>query len=1207
MTDSDEKATSPRASAVDSAMVEQAATTIRQSRRARRLLMLLAPAILAVLTVFTPAVAIAAGDGELQIGTAVYTETGRHVITGDTPVGAGTDGSMLLADGTILADGGTGASGAMTISQCGSIEENRSFSPVVRWAASGAYQEHHNSLSDDILRTMGRSIPAAFAMTASIPGDIGQAAWGMTAQITGFASDFCPIVSMGPRIDLLAGTIGQVVISSGLGAVLVAITVGLIAWRLVIGIRQGAGALKAAARSLVVPLIMGALLVTMVGAATSGLTNRDEAQGIYEPQVMSPGWLLTKTSETLGAVINVPMSALSNETVTESALSPATLASSEARAPGSCTGTVNTWRGSLAKDRHDVSPATDGISDLWSYSGIPYYVNYQFGGDDNALGWYAYCRVLDANANVYVAGDLEDTDMIDGTWHETFRKDYELTGTGGLNIMDSGALPKMKVTGEDQDQLNDAAILGWMICRTEDGGQHWTLIDGATNISGEGGFLSSGEEVTTQTCADWWTANNEDEVPVALKLEPGEEGVVDTGNADLDEALLTLHSTPKVPTADGVGLMLSGIVALIVFGAVSLVVMVSKVGVIVMGLFMIGAVIVGMWADTGQHVKRFGLRTLGLLLVTVVAQAVFVVIAVVSKILLSIGGSFFLGSVAMMAAWSALAPVVAIFILHYGAKSLIGTSPFTLQGAKTLATKGIDPGMLEGIASGASGLADRVRGGRRDRPRITSEDMMRSGRAQVSGAPPGKHDAIGAMNPAGEAHLVPAAGEQPAMVVGGPNAAAGAHGQGAAQRPKSQELGSMVASLGEARSGRGKGGKGTASLLNQVGHAADDAAKSARKDSRYGRIAGLAAGTGAAFGATGRGIASSVREGIADRRVLAAQRRDEWDKLSTLEKAARRTGQAGTFARGIGTSAWQNKGKLALAAGVGAVTVASAGTAAPALALGALAASGYGAKRAAGRAVTHPERARERHALAERAIHGMGSGSALAQRVQASEERQQLSAQASDARRYASGAAGAIGGGSPMHQRILDRVSNPLGGRSGADAVLAQRLQQEQERQHRQAELARSAAEAENRSATVERDEPVRKVASSSDEPVSRPTDPAAPKTGSLTPAQLGGQEMAHRTLPGGQDRQVPARPEASSSGSGSLDQSSNAPVPPPAPPREWVQDAPEPAPAPTERPGASRAGQDRPAAPSSPKPEAGTGPAALGGPAAPDREERDQ
>lgn len=1044
---------------LDRPSLDAAASTLRTSRLLRRLLTALTPLVLAALMIVTPTVAVAAGTAELQIGDAVYTQTGRHELTGDAPVATSTDGAAVLADGTLVAapmDSAEETSEEGTVTRCGSIDGNSSFTPVVRWASTGAYQEHHNSLSDNILKSAGRAIPAAIAMVSSIPGDIGQASWGMAAQITGFSTDFCPIVSMGPRVDLLAGTLGNVVVSSGLGALLIVVSVGLASWRLVAGWRQGTGALKAAARSLLVPILMGSLLVIMIAPAMSGTTKTDEVTGVYDPPAMTPGWVLTNTTQALGAVVNVPLQALSNERVTETGfdLSAGPI---DGGGPGSCMATTDAWANSPSSARTDASPATEAISDLWAHAGTRYYVAYQFGSADNPIGWYSYCRVLDANAGVYANTDAPETEAIEGTWHEAFRDDYELAGTGGnLNLMDAGALPRMQVTGEDQDQIDGAAILGWMVCRPDASSDPWSLVDGAENITGEGSLFSTGESISAEDCGQWWSANTVDEIPDSMLLKPGSEGVVDTGNADLDEALKTLHSTPSVPASDGFGLMISGLAALLVFGVVSAVIMVSKIGVVVMGIFMILAIVIGMVAGTGHHLKRYALSTVGLLLVTVLAQAAFVVIAVLSKILLALGSAFFSGSVFMMAAWAALAPLLAVLLLHFGTKSLIGTSPFTLRGAKTLATKGVDPGMLAGMAalgSSGAGMLYRARAARQDRQLSSKSDGMRSSAGQaVAGG--GKHDAVGAMAPAGAA----ASGGALASGGGIRDRSDADPGQpvGRSGRAQKQSLGSMMDSLRRGREKAGADGAdgGGSGSLHEVGTAADAAAHNTAAASKHGpgagaltgALAGVKAGAGQARSSAGRVIS----ENRADRKVLAAQRRDRWNRMSSLEKVAHRTGQVGSAAKGVGASAWKHKKKLAVAGGAGTVVALSAGTAAPALALGTLAASGYGAVKGVGLASSHGDRSRARHMLAEQAIHGMGEGSALGQRTRRRAERRALSAHRAEQSGYASQLTGSAEPTS-LSQKVLSGIgalgAPRDGALRGADAAVERRLATETQRQ----------------------------------------------------------------------------------------------------------------------------------------------------------------
>lgn len=1098
----------------------QSTSVLRSSRHGRTLLKAIAPFVILVGLFLGPPAALAAGDAELQIGNTVYSGTEAHYVDPGDEIAQNEAGDRLLADGTlsdangiILADDGDDAKkairGAQKAAQAGDAatatevtctvaNNDDRFSPIVRWGVSGAVNKHHQSLHGfkgiDGIGTAIIEVPklAAGGIT-SMPGWIGNSLWGATAKFTTFAIDSCPMKTMGPSIDETTSKIGHAALDSGVVAVIVVLSLILVAWQFVKAARGGA--VKPLLMKLLVPAILGALLVTMVNGASKSTTpeemNKPNGPS-YHAGFMSPGWIVTKTTSTLNGVVDGSMKGLntlgSSDVVDEKLMRPAGKSDGD-QIPMSCGPTMK----QRAKDYGTItSPASKSLSGLWEKAALPYYVDYQYGGADNAYGWKTYCRTLDFQSGTMndaeskggpmkdVVKMLKEKGVLDekaGTEDVEWQFDaYRRKGVspdskpdGGeptkMSLKDAGPGPKFGWSGNTEEATQaaqDASMIGWLVCEPIDE-THWRVADGAKNLRGvdkdvfdswkwkytPGGVVgklaydqvkkskakkdpeAESDALSPAACETWWSSNTP---PRSMLIDGGTGDQVVTGNGELDEALAAIHSPASPDPVAGYALAGSGLIALVVFGGLSLVLLVSKIGVAVFGLFLIAAFLIGMWTGaedkTVKFLKKFG----GLLIVTVVAQAIFVLVASLSAVMMQLGSSWFGSSTVLTTLWCGAAPALAMILLHVASKQIVGTSPFTFKGMKSMATKGIDPSMALGLGTAAAGAKALWNRGRAKRAGGDhGEYGMRTGgtavadRSGASKSGHGKHDGIGAMDTSDKANaskVDPTAGMEQVGTQQGKAALA-------AQKRKKK------AAIGTDKDGK---------ALTPWSVVRDAKAEGRRGEGHEGRGA-LQAGAAGVMSQLGQ----MRQAGKADRKILAAQRRADWaagggllgstgsvaygaHRAGQIAKTAVRTPLSG--AKRAGSWALHNKKKVAAMGVLGAAALPLGVAAAPvALAGGALALGTV----AGGKAIaSRGERIQQRRVLADQALANGGTQRILAQQAQRKEKKLEGIAQANADRK----------------QRALDKAARTnreyvpprqrkteLG---GADTQVQQRIQQTQ-------------------------------------------------------------------------------------------------------------------------------------------------------------------
>ncbi|RUP87125.1 hypothetical protein D8M36_00570 [Dermabacter sp. HSID17554] len=143
------------------------AKTLTHAKRLSRFAVIAAVIFAALTLVITPARALAHGEGVLQIGNEALTGEGMGAVGESTPVPRGSDGSVVLADGTF-------DSSTSTTSKCyGNVSSQNRFVPVIRWTSNNAIGKFQTKPPSGFFEDIQNTIDSALNMASMIPALVG--------------------------------------------------------------------------------------------------------------------------------------------------------------------------------------------------------------------------------------------------------------------------------------------------------------------------------------------------------------------------------------------------------------------------------------------------------------------------------------------------------------------------------------------------------------------------------------------------------------------------------------------------------------------------------------------------------------------------------------------------------------------------------------------------------------------------------------------------------------------------------------------------------------------------------------------------------------------------------------------------------------------------------------------------------------------------
>jgi len=569
--------------------------------------------------------------------------------------------------------------------------------PIDRWSSAASASQHTRLDANfgDMTQKVQRGAIDSMAFAA------GNTMWQAATELTGFATRFCLLDTMGLSADKGAATLGNAIMSSGLVAAIVGFGLLLLLWRTA---RRGSPAdmWKNVTKTVI---ILGLFGILIAGAAqTTGTDPGKNNQGASDNHTTfgtgSPGWFADRVNRTVSSLASVPAESLASQS--------ATLVNPDNVDGGSLScntylknlhdAYTSSYGGSAASNLQAAIPLT--LSSMWENSGMVAWRNAQFGAE-NPYSIQMYCRQLENIAGAKVtlppgtkgtAADLANTQFaLSGVSSPGANKDSAAwVMPGGLEV--------------------DRAMVAWAACRSADGGATWTVDPGWAGVKDN--------RITSTNCKDWWTKpllgdNSFSPSKTGFNWEDSETDIAKNaaGQPGVQNFLLNWHGNANsAATVVALTFAASSLIILLVFGVLALAIIIAKVAAIVMILVALLVLLIALIPSKGDSNKAlaFGKFYVGLTIFAFGIQFLFALISLVTGFLVIAGArQFGAGSILSMI-WTGFAPVTAVVVLHLiFTKVMKVPSPFKPTAA--LAYGAAAGGIGAGVVSGVNKMANQAK------------------------------------------------------------------------------------------------------------------------------------------------------------------------------------------------------------------------------------------------------------------------------------------------------------------------------------------------------------------------------------------------------------------------------------------------------------------------------------------------------------------
>ena len=567
--------------------------------------------------------------------------------------------------------------------------------PIDRWSSAASASQHTRLDANfgDMTQKVQRGAIDSMAFAA------GNTMWQAATELTGFATRFCLLDTMGLSADKGAATLGNAIMSSGLVAAVVGFGLLLLVWRTA---RRGSPAdmWKNVTKTVI---ILGLFGILIAGAAqTTGTDPGNNNQGASDNHTTfgtgSPGWFADRVNRTVSSLASVPAESLASQS--------ATLVNPDNVEGGSLScntylknlhdAYTKSYGGSAASNLQAAIPLT--LSSMWENSGMVAWRNAQFGAE-NPYSIQMYCRQLEniAGAKVTLPPNTK------GTAADLANTQFALSG-----VSSPGANPASAAWVMPDGLQVDRAMVAWAACRSADGGATWTVDPGWAQVKGDAG--GTPEAITPQNCTDWWTKpllgnNSFSPSKTGMNWEDNATAIAQNaaGQPGVQNFLLNWHGNANsAATVVALTFAASSLIILLVFGVLALAIIIAKVAAIVMILVALLVLLIALIPSKGDSNKAlaFGKFYVGLTIFAFGIQFLFALISLVTGFLVIAGArQFGAGSILSMI-WTGFAPVTAVVVLHLiFTKVMKMPSPFKPSAALAYGTAagGIGAGVGMGI------------------------------------------------------------------------------------------------------------------------------------------------------------------------------------------------------------------------------------------------------------------------------------------------------------------------------------------------------------------------------------------------------------------------------------------------------------------------------------------------------------------------------
>lgn len=657
-------------------------------------------------------------------------------ITSQSINAATTDGGECVSPEDLSAADAESAGGAQG--------QRLKYLPLNRWG--GATSSLHSRLDTGIAGT--GNVPQRMMRGAIQPTmmSIGDAMWSITGGLVTFASEYSVLDKAGCTADAAAASLGTALMS-GLVPIFAGVGLILLFWK---AARSGNSDTGKQITRMVVTL--GVFAVLLNGASKTAAT------GTISPG--SPAYLAVTMDGVVTAVAAAPTAAMNNNMPTAQAFgTTGTINESDAT---HCSNYIAALRDKYSEGsavyRTAKAQIPMSISAMWEQSGLMSFVNVQF-GSKNPYGQASFCRYLDRKAGIRVEDQQEMLTTVGGP-------------RGGREELFAGT----------NNNTEDQAGVFWAACQ----------YNGSWSVRGEWEAVtgSKGEEdhrPTAESCEKVWAEWGAKESNTGFEWSDSPTNIEKRTDAarSVRNFMLTWHGdSPADGLAVSVVYVISSVIVLLVFGLISIGIIIAKsVGVVmvVMVFLMLAVAMLPSQGETTKLVKFFKFW-LGMTFYSAGLMFILGLVALITSFVNQVGLTTFGAGSLMSILWMGFAPVTAIVLLHVVFRHAVGVpSPFKpgsalayggmAAGAGAALGVGLDRSLRRGrgMASGyARGMA-RGHGMKTGRGKTKPGDQ----RMPTGGRPSGAAPAPGVAAPA-------VAGAATATAAGGAAGAAGAPAAGGA-------------------------------------------------------------------------------------------------------------------------------------------------------------------------------------------------------------------------------------------------------------------------------------------------------------------------------------------------------------------------------------------------------------------------------------------
>lgn len=557
---------------------------------------------------------------------------------------------------------------AETINLCASSGAASSkLLPVNRW--QGATNELHSRLEGGLdvgsfMGTIHRDFIVGSAMS------FGNFLWSQGANMAEFSIGFCMLDKLGGTVDLMAATIGDMLIFGAGQPILAAILVAVIFVTVREGMKTGVIRWSNLVQKAVV---VGMLIVMSLGSMASSGGGIDGSTAPYKPGVGSPGWIVTTMNSTVASLASAPAMALS-------VAQPSTENNPWMDHRLKCDSYVAGLHRSYTEQYGEGTAALSAgipmvISSMWERSGLTAWRQAQFGASNSAddLSDRAWCRLLEWNAGTRADSVNQALQAaMPGEWSEVSAKSIK---------EDKAFFP---VTTEEKDR----SLIAWTACTLKnDATDPYNVESWHVKVtyekSEENPNLKDGQNhgYTAGDCLDWFSEGDSDlkafDWPTNTK-DVAERAV----NDNLETFVLTLHGNKNGDgTIASFAFIIGSLTAFVVFAGVSLAVLLAKILQVLMiiALLFAGIMILlprGTFAKLADAFKAL----LGTTLFIFGMQLIFAILSQITNLIQLAGSSLMGGDSTWGVLWTGISPLIAVVVMNMlFTKVLKLPSPFKIS------------------------------------------------------------------------------------------------------------------------------------------------------------------------------------------------------------------------------------------------------------------------------------------------------------------------------------------------------------------------------------------------------------------------------------------------------------------------------------------------------------------------------------------------